>query len=77
MGVSRSPCFILAYLIHKKERNLRSSYQLLITARKHVSINRGFLQQLMAYEDSLFGSISINFSEDNPYDSNESELFEI
>jgi hypothetical protein len=28
------------------------------------------LQQLMAYEDSLFGSISINFYADNPSDWN-------
>jgi protein-tyrosine phosphatase len=75
MGVSRSPCFVLAYLIHKKERNLRSSYDLLISARKHVSINSGFLEQLMAYEDSLFGSISINFYEDNSSDWYGSEWF--
>ncbi len=68
MGVSRSPAFVLAYLMHKKERNLRASYELLISARKHVSLNAGFLQQLMALEDSLFGSISINFNADNPSD---------
>ena len=39
--------------MHKKERNLRASYELLISARKHVSPNPGFLQQLMAFEDSL------------------------
>jgi hypothetical protein len=54
--------------MHKKERNLRESYELLISARKHVSPNPGFLQQLMAFEDSLFGSISINFYADNPSD---------
>jgi len=68
VGVSRSPAFVLAYLMHKKERNLRASYELLISARKHVSPNPGFLQQLMAFEDSIFGSISINFYEDNPSD---------
>ncbi|UJR11649.1 hypothetical protein I4U23_015830 [Adineta vaga] len=65
MGVSRSPCFVLAYLMHKKERNLRESYELLVQARKHISPNSGFLQQLMAFEDSLFGSISMNFYENN------------
>ncbi len=70
MGVSRSPSFVLAYLIHKKERNLRASYELLISARKHVSPNPGFLQQLMDFEDSLFGSISINFYADDPFDWN-------
>ncbi|CAF1279270.1 unnamed protein product [Adineta ricciae] len=65
MGASRSPCFALAYLIHKKERNLRESYELLTRVRKHISPNHGFLQQLMAFEDSLFGSISIDFFADD------------
>lgn len=65
MGISRSPCFALAYLMHKKERNLRASYELLKNARKHISPNFGFLQQLMAYEESIFGNISINFYEDD------------
>jgi protein-tyrosine phosphatase len=65
VGVSRSPAFVLAYLMHKKERNLRESYELLVSARKHVSPNPGFLQQLMAFEDSLFECISINFDTDN------------
>ncbi|CAF1128650.1 unnamed protein product [Adineta steineri] len=68
MGVSRSPSFVLVYLIHKKERNLRESYELLIKARKHISPNFGFLQQLMAFEDSLFGNISIYFDQDNSFD---------
>lgn len=73
MGVSRSPCFVLGYLMHKKERNLRASYELLIAARKHVSLNSGFMQQLMVYEDSLFGSISMYFYADNSSDWNRKE----
>jgi len=61
MGVSRSPAFVLAYLIHKKERNLRTAYELLVSIRKHISPNPGFLQQLMAFEDSLFENISIDW----------------
>lgn len=57
--------------MHKKERNLRASYELLIGARRHVSPNPGFLQQLMAYEDSLFGSISINFFADTLFDTDD------
>lgn len=65
-GISRSPTFILAYLLRYEGFTLREAYfyvkrcvklhLVYIFSKRHIiDPNRGFWQQLMAYEHSLYG----------------------
>ncbi|CAL4085051.1 unnamed protein product [Meganyctiphanes norvegica] len=58
-GVSRSPAFILAYLIKYIKLNLRQAFQHLRQIRPNIRPNNGFFKQLIDFEVALRGYSSV------------------
>ena len=57
-----SDCLILSFSQHyvgKRGQSLRSSYDAVKAIRPFVQPNEGFMQQLIDYEQQLFGSSSV------------------
>eukprot|EP01062_Namystynia_karyoxenos_P071834 TRINITY_DN675_c0_g3_i1.p1 TRINITY_DN675_c0_g3~~TRINITY_DN675_c0_g3_i1.p1 ORF type:complete len:440 (+),score=139.08 TRINITY_DN675_c0_g3_i1:128-1321(+) len=54
-GVSRGSCFVIAYLMRHRGMTLREAYELVKSRRPIAHPNKGFLQQLKAYEQAVFG----------------------
>ncbi|CAL4085054.1 unnamed protein product [Meganyctiphanes norvegica] len=58
-GVSRSPAFILAYLVKYLNLSLRQAYQLLRQMRPNIRPNTNFFRQLIDFEVILNGHSSV------------------
>lgn len=62
-GVSRSPTIVLAYLMKYYEITLKEALYLVKLKRPIICPNRGFIKQLLEYENKLFKKNSITFEE--------------
>ena len=61
LGMSRSPTFVLAYMMKCKDFSLAAAIATLKELRPIISPNKGFMMQLLEYERELFnGLTSIN-----------------
>lgn len=56
LGVSRSSTTLIAYLMKSKQWTLKEAHDFVRDRRTCIRPNRGFLQQLSDWEQSLFGS---------------------
>lgn len=45
-GTSRSPCFVISYLVHKRKMKLLEAFKLVMKSRSCIDINDGFKEQL-------------------------------
>jgi protein-tyrosine phosphatase len=61
-GMSRSPTVILVYLMRIKGMTLRDAY-IHVRSRRKIHPNFGFQRQLVQIEKNLFGTSSVNESE--------------
>ncbi|CAM8943279.1 unnamed protein product [Rhodiola kirilowii] len=59
-GKSRSPAYVVAYLMKSKGWRLQQSYQWVKERRPVVEISQGVLQQLQEFEQKIFGSVASN-----------------
>jgi hypothetical protein len=59
VGKSRSPSFVLAYMMRREGIRLIRAMQYLRTLRD-ISPNEGFMQQLIRYEHRCFGDVSVS-----------------
>uniref|UniRef100_A0A7N0SXC6 Uncharacterized protein n=1 Tax=Kalanchoe fedtschenkoi TaxID=63787 RepID=A0A7N0SXC6_KALFE len=59
-GRSRSPAYVVAYLMKSKGWRLQQSYQLVKDRRPTVEITQGMLQQLQEFEQKIFGPVASN-----------------
>ena len=57
-GISRSPSLVVAYLMKSRGMPLKAALGQVVRARPQVSPNPGFLSQLKALDEELFGTIS-------------------
>lgn len=57
-GVSRSPTVVVGYLMKKRGMSLKVALGHVVRARPQVSPNPGFLEQLKAMEEGLYGGVS-------------------
>lgn len=62
-GASRSPTIVLAWLMGKRGKSLRCSYDHVKAIRPFIQPNEGFMQQLIDFERRLFGSTSVCITE--------------
>ena len=62
-GVSRSASIVLAYLMKYHNISLKDALYLVKQKRPIISPNRGFIRQLIEYENKLFKKNSITFEE--------------
>lgn len=53
VGMSRSPAFVIAYLMKTQKMSLRDAYRTVKSARPKINPNRFFMEQLEKYEVSL------------------------
>lgn len=60
LGVSRSSTIVIAYLMKSKQWTLKVAHDYVRDRRTCIRPNRGFLQQLSDWEQSIFGSKSID-----------------
>lgn len=65
MGISRSPTFILAYLIKHCQKTLFEAIKLLKLQRSCIYPNDGFLVQLILYENQIYKNQSQNITLEN------------
>eukprot|EP01084_Bolivina_argentea_P018669 34732_1 len=54
-GMSRSPSIVMAYLMYKFQLTIKHAYIYVINKRSCIRPNYVFLQQLLKYENILFG----------------------
>jgi dual specificity MAP kinase phosphatase len=59
-GKSRSPAFVIAYLMKNKGWRLAQSYQWVKDRRPSVELTQAVYQQLQEYEQKIFGSSDVN-----------------
>ena len=59
-GMSRSPSIVMAYLMKSENMSLSDALQKVKELRPVTAPNYGFIQQLLRYEESLHGTISID-----------------
>ncbi|KIM48479.1 hypothetical protein M413DRAFT_62827 [Hebeloma cylindrosporum] len=57
-GVSRSPTVVVGYLMKKRGMSPKVALGYVVRARPQVSPNPGFLEQLKAMEEGLYGGVS-------------------
>lgn len=57
-GVSRSATIVIAYLMKHRRLDLRSAFNHCFSLRPVIRPNNGFMTQLIAYEQQLFGRAS-------------------
>ena len=62
-GISRSPSLVVAYLMKSRGMPLKAALGQVVRARPQVSPNPGFLSQLKALDEELFGTISLDIEE--------------
>lgn len=62
-GISRSPSLVVAYLMKARGMSLRAALGQVVRARPQVSPNPGFLRQLKALEEELYGAVSLDVEE--------------
>lgn len=55
LGVSRSSTVVIAYLMKSREWSLKMAYDFVKDRRQSIQPNRGFLQQLGDWEQSVLG----------------------
>jgi len=60
-GVSRSPTFVIAYLIQHQKMNLKDALSHVKAKRPQVQPNRGFIRQLIMLEETIHGTVSFTF----------------
>lgn len=53
VGLSRSPSFVIAYLMKTKKMSLNEAYHMVKRARPKINPNSSFMQQLQEYETYL------------------------
>ena len=53
VGISRSPAFVIAYLMKTQKLSLNDAYRIVKRARPKIGPNEGFMSQLMVYEQSI------------------------
>ena len=54
-GISRSVAFVIAYLIKYKNYSVDEALKFLMKKRNKINPNKGFLEQLYAYENFYRG----------------------
>jgi protein-tyrosine phosphatase/rhodanese-related sulfurtransferase len=59
MGMSRSAAIVLSYLMKHKQWPLKVAFKYVRDRRPIIDINLGFMKQLLAYEQALFGTSSL------------------
>ena len=52
-GISRSPTFIISYLMKENKLTFEEAYKFLIKKKRTININYGFLEQLREYENQI------------------------
>jgi len=57
---SRSPAFVIAYLISAHHMTLREAYQYVKSARPKINPNSFFMEQLVEWERSIHGEVENN-----------------
>ena len=62
-GISRSPSLVVVYLMKSRGMPLKAALGQVVRARRQVSPNPGFLSQLKALDEELFGTISLDIEE--------------
>jgi len=62
-GVSRSASLVIAYLMKKQNMRLREAFNFTFCCRSAICPNEGFRMQLLCYEKTLFGNISMSQTE--------------
>lgn len=62
-GVSRSATVVIAYLMKYKRMDLRTAFNYCFNLRPVVRPNNGFMQQLITYEQQLFGRNTVYMSD--------------
>lgn len=60
-GISRSGSIVLSYLMKYEKMNLQTALQHCKAVRPQISPNLGFIKQLQAYDEQLFGVCSLGF----------------
>ena len=53
VGISRSPAFVIAYLMKTQHRSLLDAYRIVQRARPKIGPNGMFMEQLYQYEEML------------------------
>jgi len=53
VGMSRSPTFVIAYLMKTRKISLKDAYNIVKNARPKINPNRYFIEQLEAYENTI------------------------
>jgi dual specificity phosphatase 3 len=61
-GVSRSPTLVLAFLIVEEKMTLRAAYDL-VSSRRLIQPNEGFMEQLIRLEIRERGEASVSLSD--------------
>jgi protein-tyrosine phosphatase len=54
VGLSRSPAFVIAYLMKTQNMSLKEAYNEVRRARPKINPNSSFIRQLEEYQNSLF-----------------------
>jgi atypical dual specificity phosphatase len=62
-GRSRSPTVVVAYLMKKRNMNLKAALGQVLRARPQAVPNAGFLEQLKEMEQELFGVVTVDVEE--------------
>ena len=58
MGISRSPSFVIGYLMMRDKRTAQEAFNFVKSIRPHIDPNPGFRRDLCELEQSLFGQIT-------------------
>lgn len=61
-GASRSASIVIAYLMKYYQMNLKTAINHVKKYRRQISPNKGFILQLLEYENKLYGNNSIIFT---------------
>lgn len=62
-GVSRSPTLVIAYLMHSLKKNLKEAYLYVLSRRRIIHPNEGFLRMLLKRDKEIQGHASISLDE--------------
>lgn len=60
VGQSRSPAFVIAYLISANHMTLREAYRHVKSVRPKINPNSFFMEQLVEWERSIWGEVENN-----------------
>ena len=62
-GISRSASICIAYMMKTRNMTLKQAYRYVKQRRDIIHPNAGFFRQLIAYEESLYGTTSVKMVE--------------